>query len=188
MIASLAAYVRERGRPGILIPAAILIALGANAGHAIDLARLVGSAALVLLLLAQFRLWDDLADLAIDRSRHPERLLSRAAHVEGFVVFVLLLATANVAVAAWLSGPVGVVILLLLNAATAVWYAARSSHRTLVGDLIILTKYPVFVFVVAGSTSPSPAQVTAAIATYAAACVFDVWHDASSPLRRGVNA
>jgi hypothetical protein len=188
MIASLAGYVRERGRPGIFIPAAILIAVGANAGHAIDFARLVASAALVLLLIAQFRLWDDLADLAIDRSRHPERVLSRAARVEGFVVFALLLATANVAVAAWLSGPVGVVMLLLLDATIAVWYAARPRHRTLVGDLVILIKYPAFVFIVAGSLSPSPAQVTAAIATYAAACVFEVWHDASSPLRRGVNA
>jgi 4-hydroxybenzoate polyprenyltransferase len=184
----LGAYLAERGRPSLLIPAAIVIALAANIGHAIETARIVTSAVVAWLLIAQFRLWDDLADIETDRLSHPDRVLSRTPHLDRFVVFGLLLATTNIAVVAWLAGSIGVVMLIVLDAAMAIWYARRPRHRTLVGDLVVLSKYPGFVLILAGSSSPSVSQVTAAITVYAAACLFEVWHDASSPLRPRVNA
>ena len=56
----------------------------------------------------------------------------------------------NIALAAGIAGPAGVVMLIALDAAMAAWYAVRPRHRTLVGDLILLAKYPAFVLIVAG--------------------------------------
>lgn len=182
------AYLRERARPGIFIPAAALIALAGHIGDPIAVTRFAMSSALVLLLIAQFRLWDDVADIETDRLEHPHRVLSRSAHLDRFVVFGLLLATANLWLSAWIAGAAGMVILILLDAAMATWYALRPRHRTALGDLVVLAKYPTFVLIVAGSSVLPEAHLPAALGVYAGACVFEIWHDASSPLRRRVNA
>ena len=72
------AYLAERLSPAIFVPAAALIALVSHTagGHAADSWLL--DLLLALLLIAQFRLWDDLADREHDRRAHPERVLVRA--------------------------------------------------------------------------------------------------------------
>ena len=71
-------YLRERFRLRLFIPLALLIAAAAIVppaswtSFAIDFA-------VALLLLAQFRMWDDLADRGRDRIEHPGRVLVRDA-------------------------------------------------------------------------------------------------------------
>lgn len=182
------AYLIERGRPSVFLPAAIGIGLAANVGDGLHVQRVLSGTGLACLLIAQFRLWDDLADIEIDRLRYPERVLCRAAHVERFVLGGLLLGAANIAVAGWLAGAAGVVMLIVIDAAIAVWYTVRPRHRRWIGDLVLLGKYPALVLIVSGSSSPTISQIAAAIAVYIAACLVEIWHDASSPLRFRVSA
>ena len=182
------AYLLERARPGIFLPAAVLIAIGGQVGEPFDPGRSVMAIALTLSLIAQFRLWDDLVDIDRDRLRHPQRVLSRSAHLDRFVLGCLFLALSNMWLAAWIGGVDGVVILILLDASMATWYALRPRHRTAAGDLIVLAKYPAFLFVIAGPAALSAVHLVIAGAIYIAACSVEIWHDASSPLRPGVNA
>ena len=188
MIAQLAAYLAERSRPRVFIPAALAIAWSAQIDDTLDVVGLMTGALFALLLIGQFRLWDDLANIESDRLRHPERVLSRSARLGQFVALGLILATANIAIAGWLAGPSGVTLLIVLDAAMATWYALRPHHRTLAGDLLLLAKYPAFVFIIAGPLSASSGRTIEALAIYGAACAFEIWHDASSPLRSRVNA
>jgi hypothetical protein len=173
-------YWAERFPPVLFVPAAVLIALAARPG---DLPRL-DDVARTLLLLGQFRLWDDLADKERDRRAHPERVLVRAASATPFAVLCGLLGAINVAIAAYLDGLAAAVLLLLLNAAAAAWYTWRPARRTAAGDLALLTKYPAFVIVLAsGSPAPSSHVFLTAALIFGGACAFEIWHDAAGPLR-----
>lgn len=96
---------------------------------------------LAWLLVAVFRLRDDLADREVDRERHPERVLVRAASVRPFVIaFVLgLLASAALLVGVRELASAGC--LLALAAAFELGYrlALAGRHRW------VLLKYPAFV-------------------------------------------
>lgn len=136
------------------------------------------------LLLAQFRLWDDLVDRERDRKRHPHRVLPRTAHIGGYIVAGAALALINALVLRFRERPeVTLPLLAALTLALAVGYTqpARSSGL----DLLRLTKYPVFVLLVAmgrpeGATR---AAVFAAIVTFVTAFAYEVWHDPETPLR-----
>ena len=93
------------------------------------------------------------------------------------------MACANLVIARWCLSNTSAVVLILLDAAVAAWYALRPRHRSVVGDLFLLLKYPVFVVILGGSWPLTPLEAFAALSIYAAACVFEVWHDTSSPLR-----
>lgn len=73
--------------------------------------------------------------------------------------------------------------LALLNAGAAIWYGARPPLRSAATDMTVLAKYPAFVLILATSMSPGWALAASAAAVYAAAFAFELWHDASSPLR-----
>jgi hypothetical protein len=176
-------YWIERFAPGLFVPAALLIALAARIGSPLDPIRWSLESLLALLLLAQFRLWDDLADRERDRSAHPERVLVRSARVTPFVAVCAGLAFLNVLLLLMWNGAGGAVVLLALDAAAAGWYAWRPDHRTATSDLVLLGKYPAFALLIAGpSTWFVPHAWLAALAIYAGACVFEVWHDATGPL------
>jgi hypothetical protein len=72
--------------------------------------------------------------------------------------------------------------LLTIHVALGVWYARRGG-RTLAGDQLLLTKYPAFVAIVAGARAlDAPLLVGAgALLIYAAASLFEAWHDPASP-------
>jgi hypothetical protein len=173
-------YWAERFPPVLFVPAAVLIALAARAGNLPGLADV----ARALLLLGQFRLWDDLADRERDRRAHPERLLVSAASATPFSLLCGLLGAINIAISAYVDGLVAAVLLVLLNAAAAAWYTWRPARRTAAGDLVLLTKYPAFVMVLAsGSPAPSSHVFLTAAFIYGGACAFEIWHDAAGPLR-----
>lgn len=177
------AYLAERCRMVVFVPLAVLVAVGA-AGGAYDLVRLMVDVLASLLLIAEFRLWDDLADRRSDAVTHPNRVLVKAPSPDLFICVGVALATVNLVTCLLRNGPgLSMAVLVLLHVALAVWYVRRSG-RTMGGDQLLLAKYPAFVLVVAGSRlDASPwAIVLAAGGLYIAASAYEAWHDPVSPL------
>jgi 4-hydroxybenzoate polyprenyltransferase len=175
-------YWRERFTPARFVPAAVLVAMAATAtsgGGGRDWAIRSG---LALFLIAQFRIWDDLADRERDRHAHPHRVLVAARAIWPFVAQAIVLAAINIALLSALEGVAAARRLLAVNGAAAAYYFLRAPRRTIGSDLVLLAKYPAFVLLLCG-TDPRPGRLVLALAlTYAAACAFEVWHDASGPL------
>jgi hypothetical protein len=182
------AYFKERFRPVLYFPLAIVLAIAASAGR-YDAATLLYDVATTLLLLAQFRLWDDLADRPADTIRHPERVLVNAPSADPFVRRCVALAFVNTALSVVRDeSGISVLVLGILHAALGAWYLHRSG-RSLPGDQLRLAKYPAFVLIVAGARlMESPAVVTlSAAAIYLVALAYEAWHDPASPIR-GIRA
>ena len=181
-------YLRERFRVPIYVPLALAIAGAAAATAApgwISFARDCGFA---LLLLAQFRLWDDLADRSHDAVVHPDRVLVRAADVAQPVACCGALAVLNICIAVWRDASgLAVGALATLDAVLAVWYLTR--HRaSAAGDQLRLVKYPAFALIVAGEralANPWPLAGAAAL-IYAVVWAYEIWHDPDGPLARTV--
>lgn len=181
-----AAYLAERFGVRLFLPLAVVIAIAA-AGGTLSLSGVAFDTLFALLLLAQFRSWDDLADRTRDAVSHPGRVLVRATSIAPVVAFSGALAIVNICVAVQRDGSgVAVAVLALLTGALGAWYALRSS-RTAAGDHLLLSKYPAMVVVVAGHrVMEAPAQIVgAALALYLVVCVYEVWHDPASPLSIG---
>jgi 4-hydroxybenzoate polyprenyltransferase len=172
-------------------PVAALIVVAAHpSGQTIG--RWVADIAIVTLLLAQFRLWDDLADRRHDRQAHPERVLARAERLGPFVALCLALSLINLTIA-WRAHSTAALVLLALNVTTAAWYALRSEPRSVSGDLVVLAKYPLFVLIVAmGSAGVQPpALLMSMMASSLVALTYEAWHDPVGPLAgtlRGVRS
>jgi hypothetical protein len=177
-------YWSERFGPRVFVPAAALIALAAQTGTALDPLRWMIATPIALSLVAQFRLWDDLADRERDRETHPERTLVRAESVAPFAMTCAGLAAVNVLLLLAWNGLAGAASLAALDGAAVAWYLWRPKRRTASSDLALLAKYPAFVVLLAPSPAwPLPSIWIAALATYAGACAFEAWHDSSGPLR-----
>jgi hypothetical protein len=176
-------YFRERFRPTLFAPVAACIALAA-AGGAFHPLRLTADACFAALLLAEFRLWDDLADRRSDARTHPGRVLVRAQSVRPLIVLCGALFAVNLLICVAMAGSrVSLTVFVSLHAALGVRYAVRS-RRTIAGDQLLLAKYPAFVVIVAGARmlDASVPIASAALATYAAASVYEAWHDPASPV------
>jgi hypothetical protein len=160
-----------------------VIAVAASAGS-VSFDSTGGDAVFALLLLAQFRSWDDLADRGHDAVAHPERVVVRAASIAPLVAFSGGLAIINICLAVLRDGTgVAVVVLATLITILGAWYSLRRG-RTVAGDSLLLSKYPAMVVVVAGGrvlNTPLPILVPAA-ALYVVVCAYEVWHDPASPL------
>ena len=177
-----AGFLRERFRPIFLVVAGFT-AWTASAFRPVWPGALfdVGFA---LLLLAQFRTWDDLADRARDTEIHPDRVLVRAADVTQVIAFCGALAVANICIAvARDSSGLAVAVVGALDLALGLYYLARTG-RTAAGEYALLAKYPALVLVVSGQrTFDAPVSVLAgALVLYLAVCIHEAWHDPASPL------
>jgi hypothetical protein len=178
----IAAYFRERFRVGLFAPLAAGIAVAASGGT-FDALRFIANASFALLLVAEFRLLDDLVDRRHDAETHPGRVLVRSTTNSPFIWTYALLAAANLAISTAAAATVSLPVLLALHAALAVWYLTRS-RRTIAGDQLLLAKYPAFVVIVAGprvATAPLPIAA-GALVVYAAVSLYEAWHDPASPL------
>lgn len=171
-------YFAERVRPMVFVPVALAIAIAAGGGitGADGVAR---DFAIALVALAHFRMWDDLADRRTDAIGHPDRVLVRAASIAPFAAVCAALGAAALALT-FLRDPSGrsALALLLLQITFGAWYLVRSG-RSAAGDLLLLSKYPAILLIVAGDRlAHSPGTVvTAAVFAYAAACAWEAWHD-----------
>lgn len=176
----LMAYLAERLPAQVFVPLAGGLAL-AGRGFENGISSFINDAGLALLLLAQYRLWDDLADRRQDALTHPDRVLIRAQSILPVVTLCLALAAASLGVALVLDRSESAAMIAGLAAAAGAWYAVRTP-RTALDDLVRLAKYPVMVLIVGGSRLLShPARLFATAAgVYAAGCAYEAWHDPSS--------
>jgi len=174
----LLAYLRTRLPPHVFVPLALFLCGAAVVGQAgrVPYERIV----LAWALVAQFRLWDDLADRDGDRTEHPDRVLARATSLAPFHLLASALFLVNLG---WLlpsPGPT-LVLFLALNALFLVWYAGlrRACPFRLVGAHVVLLKYPAFVYVLAAPAGPWPdARLAVTLAlVYLTFCVHEGLHD-----------
>ena len=170
-------YFVERFSPTIFVPAALGIAAAVRVARSGSDASWLVDTTLALLLIAQFRLWDDLADREVDRLAHPERVLVRAERIGPYVTVCVGLAIVNLFASAWRGGWLGLVVLAALDASFVAWYVGRSSQRTVIGALWMVAKYSVFVIVLTGRSSIFSHLLPAVVAIYAVACAYEVLHD-----------
>lgn len=174
-------YWIERLRPGLTLPLAGLIAIGA--GSPAGLLDVL----LAWLLIAEFRLWDDLADRDRDRLTHPERTLVRVDGTGRFVAMCAGLGAMNVMATGMLHGGPAVAVLVVLHAGMAAYYRWRPAAPGRTSDLLLLAKYPGFALVLAQpGTEAWPRIAAGAAAVYVAACAFEIWHNgAAAPTAAG---
>ena len=158
----LIAYIRERFRLWPFLPVALALCAIAGDWRGFPLA---------VFLLLQFRLWDDLADLRMDRIHHPQRVMSRSLSTGLFVGAAGLLAVVCGALTAW-SDPRKLIVLAGLTILLLVWYRVRPPELTL-GYHVVLIKYPAFVYLL----SPAPSR-RALPFVFFGACAYEVLHDA----------
>lgn len=179
----LLAYARERLTAGRLLPAVFLVVLMALAGRgwsgvaaaAIDVLAALG-------LVIAFRIWDDLADRERDRAIHPDRVLVRAASVVPLRTAAWTAAAGAAVLLALTRGTASVVVLAAYTVVLAASYATRGP-RSGVGDRILLLKYGVFTLALIGLPAAATARgLLAAAAAFVAACVYEWFHDAESPV------
>ena len=171
----LAAWLGERMPPRLYGLAAGVILAGAAVGGSPTWLWLPCAVATLILLLLQFRLWDDLADVPRDRVEHPERFLPRCASFAPFHAALGAAGIAGLLAVGFLSGLYAALALVALNAAAALWYRRAPARRT--GSLLVLAKYPVFSALIAPAPLDPPALAAACIAVYLAFCAHE-WRTA----------
>lgn len=174
----LAAWLGERMPPRLFGPAAgVILAGGAVAGTP-TLAWLPAAGATLILLLLQFRLWDDLADVPRDRVEHPERFLPRCASFAPFHAALGAAGIASLLAVGLLSGLYAALGLIALNAAAALWYRRAPARRGgPLGALVVLAKYPLFSTLIAPAPLDPLALAGACLAVYLVFCVHE-WRTA----------
>ena len=127
--------------------------MAAAAAAAEGAARLPGLGLAGALFILGFRLWDDLADRAWDRRRHPHRVLARVRDPRRFRVLCALLLAAPAAPLALLAGWRGVAGHALLVVAFLVLYRVTGAG-TRIRAALVLAKYPAFVLLAAAPAGP----------------------------------
>jgi len=158
-----------------LLVASACLAAG-TAGDATHIARLaLGS----VLLIVQFRLWDDLEDIEHDRKRYPERTLVRGTKLTRFRAALGVSIAATVPLFAIFAGRYQAVAYLAL--VVGFWLLYRMIHalavRRLVRSILVLAKYPAFVLLLA--TEPWRMWTAAvAMTLYLLLVVYEWRHDA----------
>jgi hypothetical protein len=176
------AYWRERFPISLFLPIAIGLAATAQRGRS-DPTSFAADVALTLVLLAQARLWDDLADRHSDASRYPNRVLVRATSILPLAIVCAGLAGVTLAIVLLRPNRLAASLTLgLLYAVLSGVYALRT-HRTAASDLLLLAKYPAFVLLLAHGRWSAP-TLGAMLAVFLTACLYEALHDNTSPLRR----
>jgi hypothetical protein len=169
-------YLRTRfgSRIGLLV---VLLLLGSLAELPAILIDLGVRAVLAATLVAQFRLWDDLADRERDRREHPDRILPRATSLVPFHVLLAAAFAANVGLLVAFRPVWTVVLFLALNAVLLAWYGRLRGwvNRPRVHSLVLLLKYPAFVVLLAGVATLR--LLAAAALVYLILCVYEFLHD-----------
>lgn len=190
----LVAYMRQRLRPRVLLPLALLLAL---AGQILSPSAQFRTSAFVLAMAQAFvftlafRVWDDLEDRHADGVHHPERVMARSSRLAPFVVLIVALGTAGVLSLLALSDPLRRSIAIAAAAGiVSGWYAARPSENwnRVAGGLIVLAKYPLIAYAAAPSLSDATSSRTIAVlgALYVLICAYEYADD--SELRHFISS
>jgi hypothetical protein len=184
-------YCSQRLSPRRTVPSALLIAGAAHAAPAADRSFAM-DLLLAFVLTTQYRVWDDLADRDRDALIHPDRVTVRTSSLAPLVATCALLGLAGFVIVVFLreSLPAAIAITGLTLVAVS-WYSRRGP-RSLIGDHVLLAKYPAFVLVVAmsrGGTLTMPLWLSMS-AVFLTVVLYEAIHDRSSPgsRQRGVIA
>ncbi len=143
---------------------------------------------MALLLIIEFRLWDDLCDRKQDCLEDPRRVLCQAPSIRPFLAVLLLIATSNMIVLALQSTWWPLAFLAALHALLALWYVRR--ERLALGPVanyhVILLKYPVFGLILSVSARPefTLALYASLAVVYLGLCIVEVLHDQRLCARR----
>ncbi|MGB1814840.1 MAG: hypothetical protein ACPHJ3_05740 [Rubripirellula sp.] len=130
-------------------------------------------------LLAMFRLWDDLSDLAADRITNPDRVLCKTAHQALFrwTGVILTLTAISMLTATNPRSGIGFVFLVIIF---AIYYKLpwRSLWPRLSYHLLIL-KYPCFIALICSCNNQtiSNQHLMVMLVAYFILCIYEVVHD-----------
>lgn len=136
-------------------------------------------------LIFQFRLWDDLMDVAQDKREHPDRVLCRMDSLRPFRLLTASLCGANLATFCALDWMANEwrrsTLFIFLNVAMFLWYRLRDRSALSSGarSHIALMKYPVFVCLLSGVVTPRgmiPLLLSATL-VYLCFSVFELLHN-----------
>ena len=131
-------------------------------------------------LLAMFRLWDDLSDIATDRTKKPDRILPQTSHQASFRWTCGILGITSFSMLV-LTNPRNSIGFLLLTAFFMIYYKLpwRTSWPRLSYHLLIL-KYPCFIALICVSHDEAtrPLHLMLMLLTYLILCIYEVVHDA----------
>ena len=176
-------YVRTRFPVRLYAPLAVFLSVAGLAGaRRLGAVDFVVTVALAATLVFQFRLQDDLADCEADRLRHPDRVLATVRSRTAFRAILLLVFGLNSAVIAWQTG-LGrrLTVFMVLTGAFGMWYRWRRRLHAgaFVGSHVVLSKYPVFVYLLGGEAGASRAGhlLLAMLVVYLCFCIYEVLHD-----------
>lgn len=175
--ADLAAYGRERlARWRVAALAVLIVGLAFIVDVPRDTLDALARAGLALLLIAQFRLWDDLADREYDRVHRAGRVLPQSQATAWFwMAFALLALVAVVAIAALSIGSAALPVYLGLMVLLAVVYHGPMRLPRFIRVQLVLLKYPAFVMLLVAPGHSTQALVAGAVG-YLALSVFE-WYD-----------
>ena len=181
------AWLRERYPLWRFLPLAVFLALAGTAGTVPwGAGKLAHAVLLALVLVLQFRLWDDLESLPEDRVEHPGRVLCQARSLTPFRV--LLGATTGLNTVLLLSAPwalMGYVALCALALAWYRWLAPRLSRGALAAHGLLL-KYPAFVVLLHLALGEGGLPLLVPGLVYLCFCVHELLHDQRLLRRPGV--
>ena len=186
----LVAYARERLTPGRLLPAVLLVVVAVTAGGGWSGSSAVATDALLALaLVVAFRIADDLVDRDRDRLKHPDRVVVRAPSTAPLRLAGWILAFGATVALDRTHSHGSAVLLWVYSAVLGVSYARRSSPAVasatagVAADRILLLKYGVFTLALIGLPAALTARgLLSAAGAFLAACVYEWWHDAESPV------
>jgi hypothetical protein len=140
--------------------------------------RIVWLAAACALLIAQFRLWDDLEDVAHDAARHPERTLVRSADRDRYYALLGVSIIVLVPLLGVFAGKFQVMAYLALVVGFGLVYrmVRAVAPRRFVRSMLVLAKYPAFVLLLA-SDPWRMWTVAVAMTLYLLLTVYEWRHD-----------
>ena len=128
-----------------------------------------------VLLLLQFRIWDDLGDRNHDAVHHPDRVLSRCHQVSAFYLLVAFTGLSNWIVFRLLGH--SAIPFLLICVPAFFWYMLfdETSRRSIAGRHVLLLKYPAFVWLIAPSHPPE--LISSMAIVYLSGAIYELLHD-----------
>ena len=183
---SILRYRRERFPWTLFVPVTLFLAIPSLVTG--DAAARARALATLLVLLFQFRLWDDLSDVKADRLEFPERVLSRA---NSLISFHWLWVAAAGVVLLLLWGHRDLQLLYLAAVSFFfIWYRWLADHAPrAVAYHIVLLKYPLFVYVAARITSaPIDELLLGTLAlVFLTFAVYEPLHDERTHRFKGIN-
>ena len=174
-------YLRTRMPGKIYLPcAAFLVIAGFAGGRHLKEPSMILAFIQAVTLVMQFRLLDDLNDIAFDRLRHPDRVMSQVLSLAPFQILLALSFVINLILSKLQPGPENrLFVLLFLNAVFAAWYLwiQESLKETISGYRVVLGKYPAFVFLLSGDVLRLRHLLLSMSFVYLCFTVYEVLHD-----------